>query len=69
MSAGLHKGEEAPDRATDDFGREARPLREVGAEYLVHLPEQYTDLHGGALTESADITSGRGRGSSRGRTS
>ena len=21
----------------------------------MHLPEQYTDMHGGALTESADI--------------
>ena len=53
--AGLHKGKEALDKAKEDFGREARLLREVGAEYLVHLPEQYTDMHGGALTESADI--------------
>ena len=53
--AGLHKGNDALDKAKDDFGREARLLREVGAEYLVHLPEQYTDMHGGALTESADI--------------
>src|SRR3712207_9553177 len=42
-------------KAKEDFGREARLLREVGAEYLVHLPEQYTDMHGGALTESAEI--------------
>ena len=55
MFAGLHKGADALDKAKDDFGREARLLREVGAEYLVHLPEQYTDMHGGALTESADI--------------
>jgi len=53
--AGLHKGKEALDKAKEDFGREARLLREVGAEYLVHLPDQYTDQHGGALTESADI--------------
>jgi len=53
--AGLHKGKEALDKAKEDFGREARLLREVGAEYLVHLPEQYTDMHGGALTESAEI--------------
>jgi inosose dehydratase len=53
--AGLHKGSDALDKAKDDFGREARLLREVGAEYLVHLPEQYTDMHGGALTESAEI--------------
>jgi len=53
--AGLHKGNEALAKAKEDFGREARLLREVGAAYLVHLPEQYTDMHGGALTESADI--------------
>jgi inosose dehydratase len=53
--AGLHKGKEALDKAKEDFAREARLLREVGAEYLVHLPDQYTDQHGGALTESADI--------------
>jgi inosose dehydratase len=53
--AGLHKGKEALDTAKEDFGREARLLREVGAEYLVHLPDQYTDQHGGALTESAEI--------------
>ena len=55
MFAGLHKGKEALDQAKEDFGREARLLREVGAEYLVHLPDQYTDQHGGAPTESADI--------------
>ena len=53
--AGLHKGKEALDKAREDFGREARLLREVGAKYLVHLPDQYTDMHGGALTESAEI--------------
>ena len=53
--AGLHKGKEALDKAKEDFGREARLLREVGAEYLVHLPEQYTDMHTGAATEAADI--------------
>ena len=53
--AGLHKGKEALEQAKEDFGREARLLRAVGAEYLVHLPEQYTDQHGGALTESAEI--------------
>jgi inosose dehydratase len=53
--AGLHKGKEALDKAKEDFGREARLLREVGAEYLVHLPDQYTDQHGGALTGSAEI--------------
>ena len=53
--AGLHKGKEALDKAKEDFGREARLLREVGAKYLVHLPEQYTDMHTGEATEGADI--------------
>jgi inosose dehydratase len=53
--AGLHQGTEALERAKEDFGREARLLQAVGAEYLVHLPDQYTDQHGGALTGSADI--------------
>ena len=29
----------------------------VGAEYLVHLPEQYTDQHTGTTTESGDLDS------------
>ena len=33
------------------FGREAKLLAAVGAEYLVHLPEQYTDMHTGAATQ------------------
>jgi inosose dehydratase len=53
--AGLHKGKEALDKAKEDFGREARLLREVGAKYLVHLPEQYTDMHTGEATEGADL--------------
>jgi inosose dehydratase len=53
--AGLHKGREALDKAIADFGREARLLAAVGAEYLVHLPEQYTDMHTGEATEAGDI--------------
>jgi inosose dehydratase len=53
--AGLHKGPEALDKAKADFGREAKLLAAVGAEYLVHLPEQYTDMHSGESTEAADI--------------
>jgi inosose dehydratase len=53
--AGLHKGAEALAKAKADFGREARLLAAVGAEYLVHLPEQYTDMRTGAATESEDI--------------
>jgi inosose dehydratase len=53
--AGLHKGKEALEKAKADFGREAALLSALGAEYLVHLPEQYTDMHTGAATEGADI--------------
>jgi inosose dehydratase len=53
--AGLHKGKEALDKAIEDFGREARLLAAVGANYLVHLPEQYTDMHSGESTEGADL--------------
>jgi inosose dehydratase len=53
--AGLHKGREALEKAKSDFGREAKLLAALGAEYLVHLPEQYTDMHTGEATEGADI--------------
>ncbi len=53
--AGLHKGKEALDKAIVDFSREAKLLTEVNAKYLIHLPEQYTDMHTGAATEAGDI--------------
>ena len=53
--AGLHRGKEALDKAIEDFGKEARLLTAVGARHLIHLPEQYTDMHTGAATESGDI--------------
>ncbi len=53
--AGLHKGKDALDKAKEDFGREARLLSAVGAKHLVHLPEQYTDMHSGEATEGADL--------------
>ena len=53
--AGLHKGKDALDKAIVDFGREAKLLTEVNAKYLIHLPEQYTDMHTGAATEAGDI--------------
>ncbi len=53
--AGLHKGREALDKAIADFSREAKLLAAVGAQYLVHLPEQYTDMHTGEVTEAGDI--------------
>jgi inosose dehydratase len=53
--ASLHQGKEALDKAKEEFGREARLLREVGAKYLVHLPTQYTDMHTGEATEGAEL--------------
>jgi inosose dehydratase len=53
--AGLHKGTEALDKAKREFGQEAKLLAAVGAEYLVHLPEQYTDQHTGTATEGSDL--------------
>jgi inosose dehydratase len=53
--AGLHKGREALDQAIAAFSQEARLLSEVGAKYLVHLPEQYTDMHTGAALEGGDL--------------
>ena len=42
-------------QAKVEFGQEAKLLAAVGAEYLVHLPEQYTDQHTGESTQGADI--------------
>ncbi len=53
--AGLHEGPGALRKAKAAFGREAELLSALGAEYLVHLPEQYTDMHTGEATQAADI--------------
>ena len=53
--AGLHKGRAALDEAIAAFSREARLLSEVGAGYLIHLPEQYTDLHTGEATQGGSL--------------
>ena len=53
--AGLHQGKDALDRAIASFGQEARLLQAVGAKYLVHLPEQYTDMHTGEATGADSI--------------
>ncbi len=53
--AGLHKGADALEKAKREFGQEAKLLSALGAEYLVHLPEQYTDQHTGEATEGADL--------------
>jgi inosose dehydratase len=53
--AGLHKGKEALDEAIEAFSKEARLLTAMGAKHLVHLPEQYTDMHTGEATEAGEI--------------
>jgi inosose dehydratase len=54
--AALHQGADALKKAIDAFSREARLLTEVGAKYLIHLPEQYTDMHTGAATDAASLS-------------
>jgi len=53
--AGLHRGAEALDAAVEAYAKEARLLTALGARHLVLLPEQYTDMHTGASTESGEI--------------
>jgi inosose dehydratase len=53
--AGLHKGGQSLAEAKESFGREARLLQAVGARYLVHLPEQWTDMHTGVAVQNAEI--------------
>jgi inosose dehydratase len=54
--AALHQGKEALEKAIEAFSREAKLLTEVGATYLVHLPEQYTDMHTGEATDAAQLS-------------
>ena len=53
--AGLHQGKEALGKAIAEFGQEAELLSAVGGKFLIHLPEQYTDMHTGEATQSGDI--------------
>jgi inosose dehydratase len=51
----LHKGAAAYDQAVIDCDREARLLTALGAEYVVILPEGYSDLDGN-LTGPTELT-------------
>jgi inosose dehydratase len=55
MFAGLHHGAEALKKSIDEFGQLARVLVALDAKYLVHLPEQYTDMHTGAAVDAAEL--------------
>ena len=59
--AGLHKGKEALAKAIREFSQEAKLLTEVGAKYLIQLPEQYTDMHTGAVSSPPTWTRNSGR--------
>jgi inosose dehydratase len=53
--AGLHRGAEAYEQALADCRVEAELLTALGASYLVLLPEQYTDMHSGDLTQLGEL--------------
>jgi inosose dehydratase len=53
--AGLHRGKEALDKAIEDFSKESKLLSAMGGKYMVHLPDQYTDMHTGEVTEAAEV--------------
>jgi inosose dehydratase len=53
--AGLHRGAEAYQQALADCRTEAELLTALGARHLVLLPEQYTDMHSGDLTQLGEL--------------
>ena len=53
--AGLHRGVEAYEQALADCRTEAELLTALGAHHLVLLPEQYTDMHSGDLTQLGEL--------------
>ena len=53
--AGLHRGAHAYDEALEACRVESRLLTALGARHLVLLPEQYTDMHSGDLTEPGEL--------------
>ena len=53
--AGLHRGAQAYDEALEACRVESRLLTALGARHLVLLPEQYTDMHSGELTEPGEL--------------
>jgi inosose dehydratase len=53
--AALHQGKSGLDRAIEEFGEVCRRLTAVGGKYMIHLPEQLTDLHTGEATGGGEI--------------
>jgi inosose dehydratase len=54
--AGLHRGAAAYEEALADCRVEAQLLTALGARHLVLLPEQYTDMHTGDVTEPGELS-------------
>lgn len=53
--AGLHHGAEAYEQALVDYRLEAKLLSALGAEHVIALPEQYTDMHGGDVLQASRL--------------
>jgi inosose dehydratase len=53
--SGLHRGAEALKSAIEECAAEAALLTALGAQYLVSLPEGYTDLDG-TITQPVELT-------------
>ncbi len=53
--AGLHRGVDAYEQALNECRAEAALLSALGAQHLVLLPEQYTDMHTGHALEPGEL--------------
>ena len=53
--AGLHRGADALTAALEDYRTEAALLSALGAQHVIALPEQYTDMHGGDVLEASRL--------------
>jgi inosose dehydratase len=53
--AALHRGAQAYEQALEDYRREAELLTALGAQHVIPLPEQYTDMRGGNVLEAGRL--------------
>ncbi len=56
VGTALHRGKDSLEQARKDAFEVCALLAEFEVHHLVVLPEQYTDLHTGALTQPAELT-------------
>ncbi len=66
VGTALHRGPEAFEQARKDAFDVCELLAAFDVHHLVVLPEQYTDLHTGALTQPAELTADEWRGLTEG---